>query len=317
MEEIKLLQDLSELDYQIISKLEEVCVENDKTALKIELDYKLAVSKEKRNKTQNADSTRGVFADKMHLDYLYFADKKLVGYLGICSFGGLSPEINGMVDPAYRRQGIFGKLFALAANELCHHQKEKSLLLSDRMSEGGQKFIHQLGPEGLKRSHSEYEMYLNKEKFKQVQGSTKGLLRKSTNADAMEIAKQNAIYFDQPLDETQMIMPETEEKRGMTVYLAYLEDLCIGKIHLELSRGTGGIYGVGILPEYRGKGYGRHILLEGIGILLDQQAKEIKLQVEAENENALGLYCSCGFETTSTMDYYIYNNGSRDYGKSI
>lgn len=297
------------MDYQMISKLEEDCVENDKTALKIELDYKLAVSKE--------NSKEGLKADKMHLDYLYFADKKLVGYLGICSFGGGTPEINGMVDPAYRRQGIFGKLFSLAANELYYHENKKSLLLSDRKSEEGQRFIHQLKPEGLKRSHSEYEMYLNKEKFTQTEGFAKGLLRKATNADAMEIAKQNAIYFDQPLDETQIIMPETEEKRGMTVYLAYLEDLCIGKIHLELSRGTGGIYGVGILPEFRGKGYGRQILLEGIEILLDQQAEEIKLQVEAENENALGLYCSCGFESTSTMDYYIYNNGSRDYGKTI
>ncbi len=305
MEEIKLIQTLSDTEYELISKLEENCINNDKTALKIELDYKLAVSKE------------GDTVDKMHLDYLYFLDGKLIGYLGICSFGGMSTEINGMVDPIYRRKGIFGKLFHLATNELYHHYKEKSLLLSDRKSESGQKFIHQLKPGGLKISHSEYEMYLNREKFKQVQAPTKAILRKATNQDAEEIAKQNAIYFDQPLDETKLIMPETEEKRGMTVYMAYLEDQCIGKIHLELSRGTGGIYGVGIRPEQRGKGYGRQILLEGIGILLDQQAKEIKLQVEAENDNALGLYCSCGFESTSTMDYYIYNNGSRDYGKSI
>ena len=154
-------------------------------------------------------------------------------------------------------------------------------------------------------------MFLNYDTFRNIEKFKDPMLRKSTNQDALEIASQNAIYFGRPLDETQLIMPETEEKRGMTVYMAYLEDQCIGKIHLELSNGNGGIYGVGILPDYRGKGYGRHILMEGISILMNQQAKTIKLQVEAENENALGLYLSCGFEATSTMDYYIYNDGSR------
>lgn len=305
MEEIRLIQNLSEIDYQMISNLKEVCLEHDQTALKLELDYKLAVSKE------------GSKEDHMHVDFLYFADKKLVGYLGICSFGGQKPELNGMVDPAYRRKGIYSKLFSLAVNELYHHGFEKSLLICDRKSESGQSFLKSLDLDGLKKAHSEYEMFLNYKAFQQVKVGHRTLLRKSSNQDAMEIAKQNAIYFGQPLEETKIIMPETEEKRGMTVYMADLEESCIGKIHLELSKGMGGIYGVGILPEYRGKGYGRQILLEGIGILMDQRAEGIKLQVEAENENALSLYNSCGFETASTMDYYIYNNGSRVYGKSI
>lgn len=321
MQEIRMIQHLSELDYQMISDLEAICLGHDQTALKLELDYKLAVSNEHSRESLSMKSEHNengnISKDDMHVDFLYFADKKLVGYLGICSFGGQKPELNGMVDPSYRRQGIFSKLYALGVNELYRHDFEHSLLICDRKSQSGQNFIRFIAPEGLKKAHSEYEMFLNYEKFKSVKPSEKALLRKSTNEDAMEIAKQNAIYFGQPLEETSLIMPETEEKRGMTVYLAYLDEVCIGKIHLELSKGIGGIYGVGILPEYRGRGYGRLILLEGIGILMNRQAEAIKLQVEAENENALSLYSSCGFETTSTMDYYIYNNGSREYGKSI
>ncbi|WP_052350423.1 GNAT family N-acetyltransferase [Paenibacillus gorillae] len=136
-------------------------------------------------------------------------------------------------------------------------------------------------------------------------------LRKATNADAWEIHKQNAIYFGDKLAEVEtsdlvegMIQPEEEEKRGLTIYLAEEDEQVIGKVHLQLSPGIGGIYGLGVLPEYRGKGYGRAILLRAIDKLKEANAGDIMLQVAVENGNALRLYQSCGFVETSTMDYY-------------
>ncbi|MBO9597784.1 MAG: GNAT family N-acetyltransferase, partial [Cohnella sp.] len=93
-------------------------------------------------------------------------------------------------------------------------------------------------------------------------------------------------------------------KRGMTVYLAEVGHRVIGKAHLQLSSGTGSIYGLGVLPEFRGQGYGRAILLRAVHRLKEANAGNIMLQVAVDNINALGLYQSCGFEETSTMDYY-------------
>ena len=59
-----------------------------------------------------------------------------------------------------------------------------------------------------------------------------------------------------------------------------------------------------MLPEYRGKGYGRAILLKTIEKLEDAGAEEILLQVAVHNAAALRLYQSCGFQETSVMDYY-------------
>ena len=90
----------------------------------------------------------------------------------------------------------------------------------------------------------------------------------------------------------------------MSIYLVEKDDCIIGKVHLQLINGIGGIYGLGVLPENRGKGFGRAILLNAIEKLKDAKAEKIMLQVAAENATALSLYKSCGFKETSVMDYF-------------
>jgi mycothiol synthase len=53
---------------------------------------------------------------------------------------------------------------------------------------------------------------------------------------------------------------------------------------------------VGVLPEWRGRGLGRELLRWGVAWLRSSGAGTIQLNVEAENELALGLYRRTGFE---------------------
>ncbi|WP_211340532.1 GNAT family N-acetyltransferase [Mesobacillus subterraneus] len=289
---IKLKETIDPEDYQLINQLQEKCIQHDRTALKLELDYKLGVeSGEKGLQELN--------------EFLYFDGEKLIGYIGICSFGG-PWEVNGVVDPDYRRQGVFTKLFELVLAEWKRRDSGSMLLLSDRNSEAGQKFIAKTGAQ---YKHSEYEMYL-KEEASAAEEASGITFRKATNADAREIARQNAIYFNDEYSEENemetddMILPEVEEKRGMTSYLAEKDGEIIGKVNLQLTSKLGAIFGLGVLPEHRRKGYGRALLLMAIEKLKEANAKEIMLQVAAENSNALNLYQSCGFVETSTMDYF-------------
>ncbi|MGV2941600.1 GNAT family N-acetyltransferase [Mesobacillus sp. LC4] len=327
---IKLKGNIDAGDYETMNKLEELCIQHDQTALKLELDYKLGVS---------VDSSKGVQDIN---EFMYYNGDVLIGYMGISSFGG-PWEVNGMVDPDYRRQGVFRKLFELVMAEWKRRGSGSMLLLSDRNSEAGQKFIAAVGAQ---YKHSEYEMFLKKENPAVASDKLAGIaFRKATNADAKEIARQNAIYFndeedassdgmilpeeeeirsdDMVLSEEEeissdgitlseeeeisaedMILPEEEEKRGMTSYLVEKEGQIIGKVNLQLTSKLGAIFGLGVLPEHRRKGYGRALLLLAIEKLREANAQEIMLQVAAENSNALNLYKSCGFEETSTMDYF-------------
>lgn len=296
---LKLREGIYPEDYELINRLQERCIREDKTTLKLELDYKLGVYS-----GTNCEGIRHIN------EFMYFDGHELVGYMGICDFGGADTplEVNGMVHPEYRRQGVFGTLSRLVMAEWKRRTSKRMLFLSDRKSEAGQAFIQGTGAQ---YHHSEHEMYLRVPRREIHDDSEHIIFRKATNADAREIHRQNAIYFGGNLAEEEtsaftegMILPEEEEKRGMTIYLAEADRQVIGKVHIQLSPGIGGIYGLGVLPEYRGKGYGRAILLKAIDKLNEANAGDIMLQVAVENANALRLYQSCGFEETSTMDYY-------------
>ena len=290
---IKLKENINKEDYKVINKLQQECI--DKVALKLELDYKLASSNESSKITNNTN------------EFMYFDGEKLIGYIGIGSFGGFNTpiEVNGMVHPDYRKQGVFKKLSELVIDEWKRRNSNNMFLLSDRTSKEGQEFIKNLG---ATYNHTEYEMYFRQEGSSETSKGLSNLtFRKANNEDAYELAKQDAIYFGEEVpeenDKEKMILPEEEEKKGIRTYLAEKDNEIIGKVRLELTD-KGGIYGLGVLPKHRRKGYAREMLKFAVNTLLEDGAKEVMLQVDSENPNALNLYKSCGFVETSVMDYY-------------
>jgi len=149
---------------------------------------------------------------------------RLVGYLGVNCFGGagMPPEAMGMVHPDCRRRGVFRALYDLAVSEWRRRGVKSALLLSDGRSRSGLGFIETTG---AARHHAEYGMYLRDERAFAAWPEGSVAFRKATNADAGEVARQNAIYFgDEPGsgDETgsEPLLPEVEEQRGMTISLA-------------------------------------------------------------------------------------------------
>lgn len=292
---IKLKENINKEDYELINKLQKECIDSDKVALKLELDYKLASSNESSKITNNTN------------EFMYFDGEKLIGYIGIGSFGGFNTpiEVNGMVHQDYRKQGVFKKLSELVIDEWKRRNSSNMFLLSDRISKEGQEFIKNLG---ATYNHTEYEMYFRKEGPSESSKGTSNLtFRKAKNEEAHELAKQDAIYFGEEVpeenDKEKMILPEEEEKKGIRTYLAEKDNEIIGKVRLELTD-KGGIYGLGVLPKHRRKGYAREMLKFAVNTLIEDGAKEVMLQVDSENPNALNLYKSCGFVETSVMDYY-------------
>lgn len=286
---LNLRENLDTKSYTHINNLQKLCLEHDRTTLKLELDYKLSRAEGKPGSLKTIN------------EFMCYDGELLIGYIGICDFGGVEIEVNGMVHPDYRKKGIFKILFSFVKNEWSKRRASRMLLLSDRNSLAGQAFIK--GLSGVKYEHTEYEMFLQRD-MKQELNPSKVVLRKATGSDTREISRQNSIYFEQESQDENMLIPEEEAKAGMIIYIAEANNCAIGKIHLDISSDVGGIYGLGVLPEYRRKGYGRDILTLGIAELKSNGFKEIMLQVNVNNEKALDLYRSCGFEVASTMDYH-------------
>ncbi len=291
---------LNREDCDEIGALQAECVRKEPIALKLELDYKL-------EDAANAERGNG-FRDIN--EFMAYHGDALIGYLGICSFGDRSQplEITGTVHPDYRRGGVFTALYTLAMEECGRRKARGALGLCDRNSVSGQEFLKSIN---AAYRYSEFEMVYHEPRTAIREEQLCGIVfRKAANADAREIARQNRIYFGDAEGENAGeepaggLLPEDEEKRGMAIYLAEKDGRVVGKANASLINGHGGIYGLGVLPEHRGKGFGRAILMKTIEILKDAGAGEILLQVAAHNAAALKLYQSCGFKETSVMDYY-------------
>ncbi|MBW9154022.1 GNAT family N-acetyltransferase [Clostridium estertheticum] len=289
---------LDEEDNKAVRTLCSICYEKQKIYLKLELDLKKSQRKENKK-------------DEALLEFLYYENKTLVGYLGVCNFGGNSVQISGMVHPDFRRKGIFRKLYLIAKEEWQRTSKAEVLALCDHTSTSGIEFINSIGGEYVS---SEYKMCLTKKalecKIKQSHGNVSIIkLRLATSEDAAEIEKQTSIYFGKPLNE----IDDKEDVENSFIqqgdnfisYMALLKEVIIGKVHISIINKEGFIYGFGVLPVFRGKGYGRIVLLATLDILKEKGADNIFLEVESQNKNAIGLYESCGFEEVSVMDYYV------------
>ncbi len=287
--------ELNNEEYKAIKSLETICYEKQKTNLKLELDFKMH---QRKNSIKN----------KIMTEFLYYHNEILVGYLGLCNFHGTSVEVSGMVHPDFRRKGIFKKLYLLAEEEWQKICPAEVLVLCDHTSSSGLAFINNIGAE---YGSSEYKMYLNKEvPYKATNNEI--ILRSSTKEDGAELYRQDSIYFgllENHVDEKKL--QEDIDEISLQVddsainYLAELSGVIIGKIRISITENEGFIYGFGVLPEYRGKGYGREILCLALDILKEKQVENIFLEVATENKKALGLYESCGFEEISVMDYFV------------
>lgn len=276
---IKLKENLDKNDYTDINNLANICFNYDKINLKLEIDYKLS------RDDKNSDNLNYIN------EFMLYDGNMLAGYAGIGSFGGEALEVNGMVHPDYRKKGIFTRLFSLVKDEFYKRKSNEMLLLSDNNSTGGIAFIKSLNCE---YHHSEYDMNLDMNVIHEIKFDDL-VFRKVVCDDINKIAKADFEFLNESDIEELLLSP---------TYIIKKDDALIGKTRLEINDNIGGIYGLEVLPEYRGKGYGRELLLLSIKELKEKNVEIITLQVETSNKNALNLYKTCGFKENYTMDYY-------------
>jgi ribosomal protein S18 acetylase RimI-like enzyme len=67
------------------------------------------------------------------------------------------------------------------------------------------------------------------------------------------------------------------------------------------SAGHGGIQNVGVIPEFRGRGLGRALMVKALAGFLQSGAKRAYLEVTAGNQSAIRIYRELGFRCTRTV----------------
>ncbi|MEY9094721.1 GNAT family N-acetyltransferase [Paenibacillus sp. RC84] len=285
---------LSQDDLNQLDSLADTCLSNDRFTVKL-----------------NRNMLKERTADEIN-DFAAFDGPLLVGYLGLYSFQTSEVEISGLVHPDYRRSGLFTHLLQLAAGEAETRGIPKLVFIAPRSSSGAGPFVKKIAG----YAYSEYVMELLHEGRPQAAaGADKVGIRPAGPADKELLIRLNQDGFQMTREDAAYYVESTLAKNNDNhTFIAEAGGEPIGKIGLILLGDTAMIIGFVIAPELRGRGYGRAVLFRTICHIRQSPGfKNIKLEVAAANDHALGLYRSCGFEVTDANDYYECGTSSYSY----
>jgi ribosomal protein S18 acetylase RimI-like enzyme len=226
-------------------------------------------------------------------DLLWWEDGRLVGFVGLYSFGG-SLELAGMVHPGARRRGLGSALLGAALRTAADRHVDRALLVVPRSTPAGREFAV---AHGGTLDHSEHFLALGATpSTEDVRGDV--TLRPVTpdDGEALRRIYSGAFggggpgYVSTVASDRQLVI----EQAGAAV----------GMVRITTHDSTTGIYGFAVEPALQGRGIGRAVLTMLCAQVRREGSREVTLEVAVDNDRALGLYTAVGFEPRATEDYY-------------
>jgi ribosomal protein S18 acetylase RimI-like enzyme len=234
------------------------------------------------------------------LYYQQQQQQQLIGFLSVFFFYDNACELTLMVDPAFRRQHIASQLIATILPVIQSRFLEHVICPSPKglndawLSARG--FIYQnsevrmqwLGPRLAPCNHPELTF------------------RRATGEDVIPL-----------LIEIDMTCFHSEKRDIEPTYLRLVGDEAyallivsknqhvIGKAHVHREANQIIVSDIAILPDYQGHGYGQALVAYCIDYARATRDLPLRLDVEADNDNAVHIYDKLGFKTINIYDRWM------------
>jgi len=119
--------------------------------------------------------------------------------------------------------------------------------------------------------------------------------------DVVAREKKYLAFLEAPSLESTQAFVMNNIKQGYPQFVALDANSVIGWCDIIPNRSRPvhyhcGTFGIGLLPEFRGKGIGRALMLRTIAAAFVFGITRVELTVREKNANAIGLYKNLGFE---------------------
>jgi ribosomal protein S18 acetylase RimI-like enzyme len=224
---------------------------------------------------------------------------QLVGFLAAFFFHDESCEIALMVAPAYRRQGIASLMFK-AILPLIDSEGIDTLIFSAPHAKQDA-YLQTLG---FQYQGSEYQMQrLSSEPV--LHEDAASLVRLATAGDAASlgiIAEACFVHEDHQDDVSRLY--RLLQDSNHCFFLIVEQGLIVGSAHLVFHGTYARLSDIAVLPQYQRRGLGFRLLAHCINHALHHDQSDIRLDVESQNQHALGLYLRLGFQVYNAHDYW-------------
>jgi ribosomal protein S18 acetylase RimI-like enzyme len=242
------------------------------------------------------------FNKEMKTVFMMYDDSKLVSALTLFVPGSKEGEISAMTISEYRAKGCFTELVKRAEAELKKYGVNEILFLCESKSAHGKAAIEK---QKAKYEFTEYLLKYNHSLDKKVKDYEYRIkLHAATLADLENIITISMAAFGDSYEGAKSLATGMLNADNRQFFLGELEGEFIAMVVAAKEDHGTSIHGLGVLPEYQGKGYGKEILYSMINKLIEQRVENINIEVESQNSNAFQLYKNSGFEVESAWDYY-------------
>ncbi|GAB6153909.1 GNAT family N-acetyltransferase [Desulfosporosinus burensis] len=279
---IKAYHSLSERVLNEVLNLENVCLDYDNLKGSLFLDPSL-----------NFDQTINSF-------HLYYKKGELISMISMFIPTRQEAEISAYTLPKFRENGYFKALLANAVEELRKFQIPDILFVCEKPSISGKKVLAALNAE---YEHTEYFMRFNKSRYA-ARETYRLLWRKAELKDLEKTITTSMRIFDDSYEDAKSLLEKCFESETREQHLVFLNDEIVGIGSANIEGEDVSIFGLGLIPEYRGQGYGNELLHLIIDDLLQRGRTDLTIEVNSENANALGLYQKTGFYIEVAYEYH-------------
>ena len=259
--------------------------------------------------------------------FLALDETELIGYLSVFLPEESTAELNVLIHPDYRRLGIFTELLQRTKTALSFVGTKEFVFVCEPSSTDAATTM--LAMKAEKRC-SEYQMLLEssanisssfrnmmsdsdsygtaKDSLKQTRSSFSGKLLEAIPDDLPLLGRMNALFFETSEETGELFAEESYYTPGITVYKYVITDenkktVPIGTVCFCEEDHSSNIFGLGILPEYRRRGYGKDLLQALLARI--PANKRIYLQVSSRNAAAFQLYLQTGFKIIAQQDFWL------------
>jgi ribosomal protein S18 acetylase RimI-like enzyme len=251
--------------------------------------------------------------DKKHpiaCNLLFYDNNELQGYLRSFFFYSDACEITLMVAPGHRREKIATKLI----KEIIPIMQQEGIikLIFSTPPKINTKWLENLG---LKYRNSEFHMQYDPRK-KALIKPRPAKIRFAHTDDIPILCKIDEASFPNKKVDPDSLFQSLLRTSNCDLFVLSHEGVVVGKAHLFTESDKIRLTDIGVLPEFRSKGYGSSLIKHCINHALVRNKTNIVLDVETNNDGALKLYNNLGFNIVNSHDYWYTVETGNNYGLS-
>jgi len=240
------------------------------------------------------------FNQEMNSIFLMYDSHQLISVLTMFVPTQHEAEITALTLPSHRDKGYFKELLSKTVEELIKYEIPEVLFVLESQSITGK---HVLSHLAAQYAYTEYSMRLDDKKYVALATNRLKYL-KPRDEDLQRMIDASMRIFKDSYEDAQGMIVNIYRSAMRDQYLGILNDEIIGMGTSSRDLDEVSIFGFGIIPEFRSKGYGYDLLHLIVEHLRQSGIREIVIEVDSNNIHAFNLYQKFGFLIETAFEYH-------------